>query len=181
MKFSDDNKQVSEQGDGNWLGFGVHVVALSGIEAGKTEAKGAEFVEFTVMGENGEEDTARVWFSTDKAANYSFNIMRQIYVHCAPEAKKDAARAEMDAVNDSDEAVALMQKCIGKKVWFTKYPNPTRTYVNQAGETKKSIDKNVLGYEPKLREDLMPKDNQKEALNALEGSEPATGNIPEEW
>lgn len=192
MKFNDDTKQVNEFSDSNWLGFGVHEVTLGLIEAGKTD-NNKEFVEFTVIGPKDEEDTARVWFTSDKSANFSFNIMRQIYVHCAPEGKaKEKARTDFDAVKDSDEAVELMQKCVGKKIWFTKYPDPTRTYQNQAGQTKQSINKNVYGYAPKLREDLMPKqdtvadvDTDKdvtiEDLGGEEAKGDAAANIPDDW
>lgn len=182
MKFSDEDKQVSDFTPGNYLGFGVHEVTIGQIEAGTTDAD-KEFVEFTVLGPNQEEDAARCWF-VGGAANISFNTMRQIYVHCAPEDKKTEAGLAFDSVADSDEAVTLMQKCVGKKCWFTKYQDPTRTYVGKDGVTRKSVNKNVLGYEPKLREDLLPKDAQKDALNAMEGK-PATGdaaaNVPEDW
>lgn len=174
-QFSDEDKVVNEFSDQNWFGFGVHKVKIGLIEHGETE-NGKEYVEFTVLGDNEEEDTARVWFTTQKAANYSFNICRQIYVHNAPEAKKDEARDGFDALPDAEAMVAMMnEKLIGGECWFTKYPSPDRTYQAQDGSIKKSIDKNVFGYEPKLRTDLMPKDEQKSALNALEGAEDITG------
>lgn len=185
MKFSDDNKQVNEFSGGNWFGFGVHKVKIMLIENGGTGKDEKEYVEVTVVGNNGEEETARVWFTTDKAANYSFNVLRQIYVHNAPEPKKDEARTAFDALTTSDELVELMQKCVGGECWFTKYESPDRTYTNQAGETKKSIDKNIMGYEPKLREDLIrpgePKDKVHDVTDEdLENTD--TGpNVPSKW
>jgi hypothetical protein len=189
-KFTDENKEVKEFNDSNWLGFGVHHVQIATIGLDKTEDGGKEFIEIGVVGENGEEDTARVWFTTDAAINYSFNVLRQIYVHNAPEAKKDAARDAMDRIMSTEELVDELQaKLLGGNCWFTKYPDPSRTYVNAAGETKPSINKNVYGYEPKPRPDLLPKDTEELTKDNLAqhfpGSEPATGDaakdIPEKW
>lgn len=184
MKLNDENKTVTEFNQ-NWFGFGVHKVHVGLIELGETEA-GKEFIEVTLLGDNEEEDTARVWFTSDKAANYSFNVLRQIFVHNAPEDKKDKARDEIDAITDTKALAELLQKIVGGECWFTKYPSPDRTYQAKDGSTKKSIDKNIMGYEPKLREDLMPKDEQKDALNkTFPGAEAASGsaadNIPDNW
>lgn len=189
MKFNDETKAVKEFSDSNWLGFGVHKVKIGLIELGETDG-GKEYVEITVLGDNEEEDTARVWFTTDKAANYSFNVLRQIYVHNAPEAKKDAARDTMDAIGDTEQLVkALSEKLIGGECWFTKYPDPQRTYEAADGSTRQSINKNVYGYEPKLREDLMPgtEANSRSEIDAVinkqfPGAEKgATGGIPKTW
>lgn len=182
-KFDDEVKAVKEFSDSNWLGFGVHKVKIGAIEHGLTE-NDKEYVEFTVLGENEEEDTARVWFTSQKAANYSFNICRGIYVHNAPKDKKDAARDQFDALEDAEAMVKLMnEKLIGGECWFTKYPSPDRTYQASDGSIRKSIDKNVYGYEPRLREDLLPVDEQKDELNktfpgsTIDGS----ANIPDDW
>src|SRR5437879_4438379 len=147
MKFNDENKAVKEFSDNQWLDFGVHKVQISEIGLGSTD-DGKEFVEVGVVGVNGEEDTSRVWFTTDKAANYSFNILRQIYVHNAPENAKDEARDTMDSIKDTDELVEkLQEKLLGGECWFTKYPDPTRTYTAADGTIRQSVNKNVYGYE----------------------------------
>lgn len=182
-KFDDEVKAVKEFNDSTWLGFGVHKVKIGAIEHGLTE-NDKEYVEFTVLGENEEEDTARVWFTSQKAANYSFNICRSIYVHNAPKDKKDAARDQFDALEDAEAMVKLMnEKLIGGECWFTKYPSPDRTYQAADGSIRKSIDKNVYGYEPRLREDLLPVDEQKDELNkTFPGSTAdASVNIPDDW
>jgi hypothetical protein len=83
-----------------------------------------------------------------------------------------------------------LQNCIGKKCWFTKYPDPKRTYEAADGSIKKSINKNIYGYAPKLREDLMPKqdtvadvDTDKPITAADLGGEDVSGdaNIPDKW
>ena len=158
MKFSDDNKVVSEFND-KYFGYGVHSVKISEVTLGGTGEGEKEFIEITVVDPDDLEitDSARVWFTSDKAINYSFNTLRQIFVHCAPEAKKDEARVMFDQIGDTTTLQQIMEKCVGRQCWFTKYPSPDRTYTNQQGETKPSVDKNIMGYEPKLKVDLMPK------------------------
>jgi hypothetical protein len=186
-KFSDEAKAF-EGSDGNWFGFGVHEVTIGEVTEGQTDS-GTDFIEFTLLGDNQEEDTARVWL-TEKSEKYSFRTLKDIYVHCAPEAKKDAARKSFDAAEDSTAVVELLQNCLGKKIWFTKYPDPKRTYEASDGTIKKSINKNIYGYAPKLREDLMPQqdkvanvDVDKPITAADLGGEDASddANIPEKW
>lgn len=152
---SDEAKEF-EGNSKSYLDFGVHEVQIMLVESGQTDS-GTDYLEFTVVGKNEEEERARLWL-TDKSEKYTFATLKSIYTHCAPEDKKDSARDELDACKDYDEVVELFNKrCIGKQIWFTKYQDPERTYVNQAGETKRSVNTNVYGYEPKLREDLLPK------------------------
>ena len=160
MKFSSEQKEVKEFKD-DYFTYGVHKVKLGVADHGKTE-DGKEYIDITVVSEDGEkEDTARVWFTTEKSINYSFNVLRTIIVHNAPEAKKDEARKLADAVETTEALADLInEKCMGGDLWFTKYPDPERTYTNQAGEVKKSINKNVMGYEPKERPELLPKEQK---------------------
>jgi hypothetical protein len=187
MKLNDENKTVKEFTGGNWLGFGVHKVQIGMIELGETDA-GKEYVEITVLGPNEEEDTARVWFTSDKAANYSFNVLRQIYVHNAPEEAKDKARDTMDAVASTEELVKVLnEKLIGAECWFTKYPDPTRTYQAADGSVKHSINKNVYGYEPKPHPELLSDDTQEITKDNIDQvfpgnkREDAAGGIPKAW
>lgn len=189
MKFNDETKAVKEFSDSNWLGFGVHKVQIAAVGLGTTDSD-KEYVEIEVVGENGEEDTARVWFTSDKAANYSFNVLRQIYVHNAPEEKKDAARDTMDACKSTEELVdRLQEKLLGGECWFSKYPDPSRTYQAADGTTKQSINKNVYGYQPKERPELLPKEDGGTGNSAVDqafpGASPANGDaaggIPKQW
>lgn len=162
MKFNDESKAVKEFADSNYFGYGVHHVHIGAVDRGFTgddPENGKEYFEITVLGDNEEEDTARVWFSSDKAANYSFNVLRQIAVHNAPEDQKDAMRDTVDAVADTEELLKVLnEKVVGGDCWFTKYQSPDRTYKAADGTVRKSVDKNVYGYEPKLRTDLISND-----------------------
>lgn len=189
VKFTDENKEVKEFKD-NYFSYGVHKVKIAFLEADQTD-DGKEFIEVTVMDPEDEEltDTARVWFTTDKAINYSFNVLRGIYTHNAPEDKKAEAGATFDAVTDLKELEKIMQKVVGGECWFTKYQDPTRTYPAADGSIRKSVNKNVMGYEPKLREDLLPKEEgsdqiTKDNVNGIfGGAEPFTekDQIPKSW
>ena len=52
----------------------------------------------------------------------------------------------------------MLEKLDGYEAWFTVYQSD-RTYTNAQGETRHSYDRNIYGYEPKLKkttiEDLM--------------------------
>lgn len=155
MDFTNEHKEEREFG--NFFPFGVHKVKIIGFYLDKTEG-GKEFLEVGFTNEEGTiEDKARVWFSTDKAVNYSFNILKGIFVHNAPEAKKDQARKLFDAVENTEKLAELLtSKLIGKEMWFTKYPDPERTYTGGDGRTYQSINKNIYGYPIELNQSLMP-------------------------
>lgn len=185
-KFTDEEKEVSER-NSNYFGFGVHRVLFAGAIADVTEA-GKEFIEVAFCDpDNSEiEDTARVWF-VGGASNISFNTLRQIYVHNAPEDKKVDAGLSFDKVADSAELVDLMNdKLQGGELWFTKfYDAKGATYVStRDGQTYKSTNKNIYGYEPKDRPDLMPAPKGS-VEDVIPGAEPASkdaaANIPKSW
>lgn len=152
--FSTEDKEANEFSPR--IPFGISEVQLSGVTAGETEA-GKDFIEVTVVDKDGTEDSARVWF-VGGAAKYSFDTLRAIVVHTAKtDADKEKARAAVEACTNNEELASLMNtKCSGGQIWFTKYFNPTRTYSSTSGVTLRSVDKSVLGYEPKLKAELMP-------------------------
>lgn len=188
--FNDESKAVKEFGD--YLGFGVHKVKLMLATAGETDA-GKPFIEVDFVTDDGLEDKARVWFVSDANANISFNTLRQMLVHNTEEAHKDKARDAVDAVKDIDELATLLnEKMMGGEFWVTKYYDPSRTYQNQSGATKRSINTNMYGYEPKPRPDLMPKPADEngdpvdsKVTDAFPGAEKAdtdaAGGIPSKW
>lgn len=187
-KFNDEDK-VESGFSNDYLPFGITKVQLMLFEHGGTGDDESEYIEATVCDPKDGEitETARFWFSTDKSANISFNAIRQIVVHNAAEKDKGKARDAVDAVADCEELTALLnEKLIGGECWFTKYYDPTRTYQNKSGVTKKSVNKNLLGYEPKLKPELMPKDeSQGAATDPLAGAEDVTNDpdvkVPSKW
>ena len=187
--FNDESKVVKEFGD--YLGFGVHKVQLMLAETGETDA-GKPFIEINFTTADGIEDKARVWFVSEANANISFNTLRQMLVHNTKEADKDKAREAVDKVKDIDELATLLnEKMMAGEFWVTKYYDPSRTYENQSGATKRSINTNMYGYEPKPHPELMPKpaDENGDALEnvnkVMPGSEEVkadgAGGIPSKW
>lgn len=145
--FNDTHKQ--EQGE--YFPEGIHKVTILGVEGG-TNDNGKEYIEFVVGGENGQEGSARMWFTTDKAIAFTFNSIRNIFVHNALKGKEEAAKEMVNAVKNSDELVALCNKVlIGKEAWYT-VEQSDYTYTNSAGEQKQGYNRNITGYEPKPKQ-----------------------------
>lgn len=163
MKFEDSHKIVKEILDGNsYIPFGVSEVKLNIATADKTDS-GKEFIEVHVVDSEDREDSARIWFTTEKAANYGFNILRAIIIHNTPEDKRDAMTAKISKLPDTDALAALLNEtCTGKQLWFTKYYDETRTY-ERDGKTRRQINRNVYGYQPKERPELMPTQQTEDA------------------
>lgn len=187
FNFDDETKEVKEFTES--IPFGVSTVQLVLAETGATEA-GKEFIELRVTTPDGLEDTARVWF-VGGAANISFNTLRQIAVHQGktPDEKAEI-QAAVDSVQDSDNLCEVLNQHIGGELWFTKYYDPSRTYEAQDDSTRRSVNKNIYGYEPKLKPELMPKpqngDPAKNELNkTFPGNEDisknAGGTVPDKW
>ena len=149
------NDTVKEEKSFNYFEQGVHKVQISGIEFGFTEDKEEkEFCEVTVVDpENGEKtDSVRLWFHTEGAQAFSFSTLRAIFVHNAPEDKKDGVRERFNGLNGTEELEAACKKMLpGKECWFSIYESETRTYTDDNGNVRKSFDKNITGYEPKAK------------------------------
>lgn len=187
--FNDEDKVEAEFTER--MPFGVTEVQFVGAAAGETDA-GKDFIEIIVANKDGIEDSARVWF-VGGAAKFSFDTLRQIAVHIAKDDKaKEKARMAVESVKDNEELAELLNKnCIGGHLWFTKYYDPTRTYLGSDGQTRRSVSKSVLGYEPKLKANLMPDampnadETPSAILDAFPGAEEIKGDeaakIPSKW
>lgn len=152
VKFSNDDKKVKEF-SGKYFEEGVHQVRISTVKLGTTDGGNKEYMEFGVIGmtdEDERQDSVRFWFGTPGSINFSFNRVREIFVHNAPDNKKDETRTKFDAIEDTEKLEsACLKVLIGKEAWLSVAENPNRTYQNDAGETKNSFDKNLTGYKPK--------------------------------
>lgn len=186
-KFSDEDKQVREFKES--MPFGVSEVQFVGAAPGET-ANGKEYVEVGIVNKDGVEDSVKLFF-VGGAANISFNTLRDVAVHIAKDdAAKEKTRQLIDGVADVDELCSTLNElCASGQIWFTKYYDAQgRTFTNQYG-TFKSINKNIYGWEPKLKPELMPqktddnteltKDNVADAFPGS-STEPAN-NIPDNW
>lgn len=151
VKFNASHKEEKSH-NMEYFREGIHKVTITAVIGGTTD-NGKEYIEFLVVGDEGQEGDARLWFTTDKAIGYTFNIVRGIFVHNTKEANRDAIRKKVDAVENSDELIELCQILVDMKVeaWY-EVVKSDRTYVNASGETKNSYDRNIYGYEPKTKE-----------------------------
>jgi len=131
----------------NYFEVGVHKVKIKTVIFGETEDK-KEFAEFTVYNDSGQEGTARLWFTTDKALGYSFGIVRGIFVHNASEDNRDKVRKTIDEIKDTKELETACQKLADKECWYEISEDPVRRYTNAKGEQRPSLNKNVYGYSP---------------------------------
>jgi hypothetical protein len=144
MKFSDEHK-ADNAPSGNYFEEGVHKVKIMLVDFGVTDKK-QEYVEFTVTDDEEREAKARMWFTTDKAVNYTFSIIRGIFVHNAPKDKKDTVRGEIDSLPDTDALEKACQMLIGKECWLKVEQNGT--YTKSDGTEGKNFNRNIYGYEP---------------------------------
>lgn len=143
---------------GNYFEEGIHKVKIAAINLGKTQGEEKEFMEFDVLGENGEEASARIWFTTDKAIRYSFNVVKSIFLHnCSTEEKKEKMRKLLDGVTSTEQLAKVAQEAlIGKEAFYSTFKSATRTYVDADGETKASYDRNITGWEPQVKKITPP-------------------------
>ena len=169
-KFDDQIKEVREFKER--LPFGITEVTLQKIEESKTDA-GKHYIAATVRSADGDvEEEIRLWLTSTISANITFNTLRDIAVHNAKtEADKEKRRKAIDATADSGELVALMQKIVGAHAWATKYYDKERTYTDNEGKTRRSINTNLLGYQPKLKPELMPVEDMPSAITDVMGEE----------
>lgn len=144
VQFSDAHKAERST---NYFEEGIHEVVISSFVFDTTPKK-QEYVEIEVIDPTNEERTAstRFWFTTDGAINYAFNILRGIFVHNAPDDKKDAVRAKFDKIADTDELEKEMNMLIGKKCWLQVYADGT--YIDKNGNSKPNFNRDIYGYEP---------------------------------
>jgi hypothetical protein len=177
--FNDGDKAASDFAPR--LPFGVSNVVITDARTGATDS-GSEYIELDVENAEGISESVRVYF-TDKAAKYSFQTLRQIIIHNADAANKEKARLAVESVGDSDELVAILKKkTIGGQAWVEKYYDPSRTYQGSDGNTYRSVNTNLRGYEPKLKPELLeaPKNNTVSTPfgAATEAPADASGAIP---
>lgn len=174
VQFSDEDK-VEKEFKNNYFSFGVHMVKTGGFVIDEDD-KGREYITIIVMDLADPDISAevRMWLHTDGARNFTFNTLRQIYVHNAPADQKDAARSTFDKIEDGMALLEVLSKITPDgEAWIDVYPDPERTYTNKNGETKPSINTNVYGYEPKVKLELIPAVQQ-----ALKADDYAEGDVP---
>lgn len=146
VKFTKEHKADSR---GDFFPEGTFKVKIADINF-DTDAQDREYVDFTVTDDDKRAGTARMWFTTDAAINYTFNIIKGIFVHNAPEGKKDEVRSNIDAIEDNTQLEKACKMLIGKECWY-QVVKTDRTYTAEDGTVKNSYNRNIYGYEPSPR------------------------------
>ena len=151
VKVTMTDEDLATRTGGNYFSEGVHEVLIRKAERGTTAA-GKDFAEITVLGHDDEEGTARLWFSTEAGAKYALSILSGIAVHNREgDAAKEKARATFKAITDTDEVDdKFLARFVEMDAWFLVQKSGG-TYQNAEGETKDSYDRNIYGYEPKMK------------------------------
>jgi hypothetical protein len=155
VKFTDEILENVDRQPSKYFDIGTHKVVIGLISAG-TNDNGKEYIEFTVFdpADNERTGTARLWFTSEKAAGYAISIISTIFVHNTPEEKRDALKAALKKLTDTDALLDIAQKkLIGKEAFYVVEEDPTRTYTNKNGDVMPSVNRNIYGYEMKPKED----------------------------
>ena len=140
---------------GAWLGLGIHEVVVAAVELvqAKTGTMGLKFI---VENEDGKSEVS-MWLS-EAALPYTIENVSRLMVHNAPEDKKDAARNHMSNIVSAKELFdtlteALQAREKAKKPFVcylsVREAKDGSTYKNKDGETKVSLERNLLSYKPK--------------------------------
>lgn len=177
VNFSDKHK---EEMGGEYFELGIHKVKIMLVVFDKTDEKEPrEFVDFTVTDDSEtKEARVRLWFTTEGAIKYTFNIIRGIFVHNSKEENKQKIREKVDGVKNTEELEKLCDLLIGKEAWLEVAEDPERTYQNEAGETKPSINRKLTGYEPSPKKVSAPAAETNAApANATESDEDVMANF----
>jgi hypothetical protein len=148
VDFSDAHKAERST---NYFGEGIHKVLIESFVF-DTTPKNQEYVEITVVDPENDERTAstRFWFTTDGAINYAFNILRGIFVHNAPDDKKDATRDKFNKISNTTELEKQMDMLIGKECWLQVYQQGT--YAGKDGTPRPNYNRDIYGYEPAAKD-----------------------------
>lgn len=158
---------------------GVHEVMIGMAEFNETAA-GDIYLHVAVAGKSGEESSARLYF-TDKSTKYSIDTIRKILIHNAESDEKKAEIREYfnTKVKCLLDLKPLARSLIGKQAWL-KIEKSDRTYVGEGGKTRNSYDRDLYGFEPRMknREAMEPETPQSAAPASVAAStapQPAPG------
>lgn len=162
MKFNEEILSAVDDKPKKYFDIGSHTVTIGLIASGTTD-DGKEYIEFTVFDPEDEdrEGSARLWFTSDKAAKYAVSIISSIFIHNTAEDKRDALRGALKKLTDTDALLDIAQKkLIGKEAFYVVEEDPVRTYTNKAGETMPSVNRNIYGYEMKPKKPTVEEDKK---------------------
>lgn len=169
---------LSDKGSTSYLGLGVHDVVVTAVELVQAKT-GTMGMKFLVENSDGHSDVS-MWLS-EGALPYTIENVSRLMVHNAAEDKKDEARIYMSNIVSAKSLfetvqATLVERAKNKKPFVAylsiREDRNGATYTDKNGETKPSLERNLLSYKPKETQaqatvaatggELLPKD-------ALEG------------
>lgn len=146
---------LNDKGGANYLGIGVHEVAVTAVELVQAKT-GTMGIKFLVENGDGKSDVS-MWLS-EGALPYTIENVSRLMVHNAADDKKDAARTMMSNIVSAKELFNIVKETIKvreeKKLPFACFLSIREdrngaTYTDKNGETKPSLERNLLSYRPK--------------------------------
>jgi hypothetical protein len=146
---------MKDKGGGNYLGIGIHDVAVTSVELTKAST-GTLGIQFNVENEDGQ-GRVKMWLS-EAALPYTIENISRLVVHNAESDKKEAARNMMSNIVSAKELFSTMQAILveleKKKKPFVAYLSIREradgsTYTDGQGTERPSTDTNLLSYRPK--------------------------------
>jgi hypothetical protein len=150
-----ENIMTDKGGGGNYLGIGIHDVAVSSVELVKAST-GTLGIQFNVENEDGQ-GRVRMWLS-EAALPYTIENISRLVVHNAEGDKKDAARTMMANIVSAkslfETVQAILVELEKKKKPFVAYlsireARDGSTYNDKNGVERPSTESNLLSYRPK--------------------------------
>lgn len=172
----------------NFFREGVHEVIITSAEFFETDDKKV-YLELGIMGSNDEQDTARLYF-TEGAKKISLDTIRKILVHNAPDDEtKDKIREAYKKITNLAQLHPFALRLVDKQAWL-KIEKSDKTYTSkETGEIKHSYNRNIYGFEPRMKPTTQPTNEAKTeavpqpaqeqtaAVEAVVGELPAQDNI----
>jgi len=145
---------MTDKGGANYLGIGVHDVAVTSVELVKAST-GTLGIQFNVENEDGQ-GRVKMWLS-EAALPYTIENVSRLMIHNADEDKKDAARNFMSNIVSAKslfETLVETLKVRGEKKPFTAFlsireAKDGSVYTDKNGVERPSTESNLLSYRPK--------------------------------
>lgn len=134
--------------ENSFLGIGVHEVKITDMKFDKSST-GKIYLSVDVE-KDGASGNARLFFS-DEAKKYSIDKVRSIFVHnCESEEDKQKIREFFKTIADLSDLNKIISKLVGKSCWY-KNEKLEETYVDKNGDEKHRYNKDIAGYEMKIK------------------------------
>lgn len=134
----------------NFFREGVHEVLITAAEFFESDDKKI-FLELKLTGSNDEEGSTRLYFTED-AKKISLDTIRKILVHNASDDEtKDKIREAYKKVTSLAQLVPFTLKLVDKQAWY-KVEKSDKTYTDkETGEIKTGYNRNIYGFEPRMK------------------------------